>query len=256
MAESENAIMGTAKRFSFEELQANLESGLANLLAIVAQATKWELENGPLWYSQGYSESLRLANLYNLPLESVIRCIACLSPQLRWSQNIILAEIVIRYFVSGGFVPSISDYKGNGGELKFTELAENPLFTLRSIPCNTTGANVLKALWILQGHYTALSGEKVLSFYENLARFADSQKVTVDSHAVLAWMGICTPLSATFDYRFYSVIEADYTRLAEIMRISPLEAQAIVWIVRRRLAGSDTKDHIAVDKLQAYLAKM
>lgn len=246
--------MGSTKRFSFDELQANLEYGLANLLAIVAQATKWELDNGPLWYGKGYSDCVNLAVRYSLSLDTVCRVVACLSQQLRWTHNILLAEIVIRYFVSGGYVPNYGDYQGNGGSYTLRQLADNE-HMISGIPCNVTKAALVKALWILQG-YDALTGEKVLSFYENLIRFADSSKVTVDSHAVLAWMGIHEAVAATFDYRFYSVISADYARLAEIMHVSPLEAQAIVWIVRRRLAGSDQKDHFGVSKLQAYLEAM
>jgi hypothetical protein len=225
---------------STEVLQANLQSGFDNLVWFAKQASQVELDNGLAWYSQAYNEAVTLAADYNLPLDRVIDVIACLSPQLRWSDNVKAAEAVIRYFLSGGFVPSIADYIAKRSSL--LDLSRQSGFDL-PIAANVTGANKVKALWILQG-YNALSGQKVISFADNIRRFADSEAVTVDSHAILAWLGRIDQKSVTIgaNSRFYDIIAADYKRLARLLHVSPLEAQAIVWIVRRRLSGSDKLD--------------
>lgn len=242
--------MGTSKVYSFPECEANLSKGLQNLLDLAKQATKLERENGLKWYAQEYQNCVDLALTYDLPLEHVISCVACLSPQLRWSHNILVAEIVIRHYVSGGYIPSINDYLSKRASL--VELGQDQ--RLPSIPANVTGANKVKALWILQG-YNALSGQKVTSFYDNLLRFGDSSRVTVDSHAISAWFGVIAPQSVSVVPSYYKIIEADYRKCAEILGVSPLECQAVIWVVKRRLSGSDKRDNEGVTKLLKALGR-
>lgn len=244
--------MGSAKYFDVEECFANLNKGFDNLLAFAKLATQAERLHGLAWYAQEYSNALEIAQRYGLDIETTVKVIAALSPQLDYTFNLLVAEIAIRYYVSGGFVPSIEDYRQKKSSL--LDLSKD--IPLR-IPANVTGANLLKALWILQG-YDALSGQKVTAFADNLLRFADSSKVTVDSHAILAWFGIVKPLSAAIAPSYYAIVEADYKRLATVLGVSPLESQAIVWVVRRRLSGSDKRDSRKshIEKLQAFLAAM
>lgn len=243
--------MGNSKVYNLVECEANLSHGLSNLLSLAAQASQVERENGLQWYAQAYFECVELGKLYNLSLERIIACVACLSPQLRWSHNILVAEIVIRYYVAGGYIPAYNDYLSKRASL--VELGNDP--RLPKIPANVTGANKVKALWILQG-YDALSGQKVTSFYDNLLRFGDSSRVTVDSHAISAWFGVIDAQSVSITPSYYQIVEADYRKCAKILGISPLECQAIIWVVKRRLSGSDKRDNEGVSKLLAALGRI
>lgn len=238
MAE-ENSTMGTGKVFNFDECTANLSIGFENLMTIFAMATDAERSNGLSWYSTAYNECVRLADLYNLPLHNVVYCVAAVSPQLRWVHNIIAAETLIRHFVSGGYIPSITPTLD--GTMGLKAMAKEEKSNLPSIAANVTSENKIKALWILQG-YNALSGAKVTSFADNIMRFENSDAVTVDSHAILAWFGIYTTGSVSIVPSFYTIVAADYRKVAAIVGMSPLECQAVIWIVRRRLAGSDVAD--------------
>lgn len=246
--------MGSSKVYSVSECQMNLQDGVSNLLWFIGQATRFERDNGLAWYRKAYLDCVELSERYNLPLTRVILVVACLSPQTRWSQNVLIAEIVIRYYLSSGYVPNYADYKGNGGTHSLVELSRNG--ALIKIPANVTGSNLIKALWILQGHDNVLSGQKVESFFDNLIRFGDSNKVTVDSHAILSWFKSVDKQSVSCAPSFYGIIETDYRKVAEIIGVSPLECQAIVWIVRRRLAGSDQTDGFGVQVLIDFLASM
>ena len=241
--------MGSSKQYGQVECEANINKGLDNLLWFAKQATDIELSGGLQWYAEAYNACVNLSQLYDLPLDHVIKCVACLSPQLRWSVNVIAAEVVIRHYVSGGYIPSYNDYLTKVANLK--QLGSDP--RLPQIKANVTGANKVKALWILQG-YNALGGQKVNSFADNIFRFSDSQSVTVDSHAINAWFGVTSAQSVSVTPSFYPIIAADYRRCAKIMGVSPLECQAIIWIVKRRLSGSDQSDYMGVDVIRGQVA--
>lgn len=246
--------MGNSKTYTRTECILNADKGLESLLSFIAQATRFERENGLTWYKQEYANCEELADRYNLTLDTIVRVVACMSPQTRWSQNILIAEIVIRIWLLKPQYPKATEFKKFGGKLTLPQLVKS--CNLAKIPGNVTGANLLKAFWVLDGHASALNGPKVESFYENLIRFGDSNRVTVDSHAILAWFGSVEKRSVSVVEDGYRLIENDYRRLAEILNISPLEAQAIVWVVRRRLCGSDQTDHFGVQVLIDFLANM
>lgn len=247
--------MASEKRYTRLECALNADSSIESLLWFIAQATRFERENGLTWYKQEFSNCEELAERYNLTLDTVIRVVACMSPQTRWSQNILIAEIVIRIWMLKPEYPKATEFNRFGGRFSLPHLVKTS--NLTRIPGNVTGANLLKAFWILDGYPSALSGPKVESFYENLVRFGDSNRVTVDSHAILAWFGSIEKKSVSLaDEHCYRIIETDYRKVAEIIKVSPLECQAIVWVVRRRLAGSDKTDHFGVQVLINFLEGM
>lgn len=224
------------KHYSLPLAEANLDHGLANLIYFFLSATEAERQEGIKWYASTFFETVELAKLYHLPVDQVIDVIAALSPQLRWSENIYSAEVVIRYFLAGSFVPSYTEYLS--GAKKLLELSQGINLP---IDANVTGINKLKALWLLQGQKWALHGPKVEAFADNIHRFEDSNRVTVDSHAISAWFGCVVPQSVTVTPSFMAIIEADYRKLAALFGVSPLEGQAIVWIVKRRMSGADIR---------------
>lgn len=232
-----------AKNYDLPLCQANLDHGFGNLVYLFLLATAEERKNGLAWFAQTYMDCVELSEVYGLPLDYVIDCVAVVSPQLAWAHNLYSAELIIRYFVSGSFVPSYTLYLS--GQSKLLELGRQLDLP---IDANVTSVNKVKALWILQGQRWALHGKKVEAFADNIRRFADSSRVTVDSHAISAWFGCLEAQSVICTPSFYAIIEADYKRLSIAFDVSPLEGQAIVWIVKRRLSGAD-KRHSKVKKV-------
>jgi hypothetical protein len=68
------------------------------------------------WYSDAKAEAIRISNLYGIELETVVMVACALSPRLAWERNMPAAEEVIRWFVTGGFIPEITLYTSGSNE--------------------------------------------------------------------------------------------------------------------------------------------
>jgi thermostable 8-oxoguanine DNA glycosylase len=116
------------------------------------------------------------------------------------------------------------------------------LLTLEKLPkVATYGRNLLVALKILKwGRVDGiLSGNKVVSFYDNLLR-EDSTEVTVDRHVWNAYMGerqIISESGPRLTERRYVDCSNAYREAAGMFGIKPYQMQAITWLVWRRLNG-------------------
>lgn len=238
-----------------ETCNANLETGLGHLLNVYARATLSETIGGKAWYSTAHDEAARIASLYGLPIETVVKVACALSPRLDWSKNMPAAESVIRWFVAGGFTPDIRVYRR--GEMKLQRTWHTPEGVaviaddsrLPSIQ-GPTRVNVVKALWILQGHIDVLRGDKVSSFLDNILNHETSQLVTVDSHAIQCWFGKMEEGTYSVPPSFYAIVAADYIRAAAIVGCTPLQFQAVVWVAKKRITA-DNKRAAAKAKAQA-----
>jgi len=240
---------------------ANLNDGVANLLNVYAAATLSETRDGLDWYSSAHDEAQRIARLYSVPMDVVVKVACALSPRLSWERNMPAAESVIRHYVAGGFVPSITPYVDGTMKLQRTKatpagalvIADNPLVPTIAGP---TRVNVVKALWILQGYQWVLRGKKVSSFCDNILNHATSNAVTVDSHAIQCWFGRMEEGTYAVPPTFYAVIEADYQRAAAIVGCTPLQFQAIVWVAKKRITEENKRaQRAAVKQAKAELKR-
>jgi hypothetical protein len=245
------------------ECQGCVNSGVSNILAVYAQATAAEVRQGMAWYSDALADAVRISNLYGVELKTVVMVACALSPRLAWFNNMPAAEMVIRWYVSGGYVPSIAPYAD--GSMKIQRTRHNmssPVITddanIPAIP-GPTRTNIVKALWILQGHTWVLRGQKVQSFLDNILNCETSQAVTVDSHAIQVWRGVLESGTYAVPPTWYKVIEADYRIAAKLVGLTPLQLQAVVWLTKKRLhvkqrvsAKEDTAALVAA--LEGFLA--
>jgi hypothetical protein len=235
--------MGTA--ISASECSANLDSGLGHLLDCYAKATLTERVNGRDWYFRAFEESQRISRLYQIPIETVVKVACALSPRLTWEQNMPAAESVIRHFVSGGYVPDIGRYISGAMKLQRTRHSMDvPVIADdEGIPSiqGPTKVNIVKALWILQGHEWVLRGDKVSSFLDNILNWATSNAVTVDSHAIQVWFGRMEEGTYSVPKAFYTILAADYRKVAEMVGMTPLAFQAVVWLVKKRVTEENIK---------------
>lgn len=229
----------SGRALSKAEMVALAPHARENLLWYVSQVTDEDRLLGLGWYRLVHNKCIEMAEQYGLTLDTTIRVVACLSPQLPWVDNLMAAETVIRYFLAGGLVPDRELYLSKAAKL--VELGRSiDLF----IPANVIGPNKVKALWILQGYSDCLSGPKVNSFYHNILHHnASGDVVTVDTHAIGAWARRHeTPesLSVSCD-QHYRIIEADYVWLASVLNMTVEETQSLLWVIYRRLSGADRR---------------
>jgi hypothetical protein len=219
----------------------NLDNGVANLLAVYAQATPEEITAGLNWYRIAYDEAVRIGKAYDVELLTVVQVACALSPRLSWEQNMPAAESVIRYYVAGGYVPSITPYANKEMNLQRTHhtMEQEVIADDTRMNCKAPGptkVNIIKALWVLQGHVWVLRGPKVNSFCDNILFHDKSDAVTVDSHAIQCWLGRMVAGTYTVSEQYYAILAEDYRKAARIVGITPLQFQAVTWLTKKRLS--------------------
>lgn len=234
---------GSAWHYSAQECRDNAKVSIKNLLSLYAEATDAEMQAGINWYPQARERAEEISSLYSLPLETVIKVAAALSPKCKWENNMDSAEWVIREFFSGCHIPDYSEYAEGKVYLQRTPNADPSKRVLAedgrisAPPAGGLKSSVIKALWILQG-IDCLSGPKVNDFYECILNWENYLGACIDSHAIQAWFGSLKGGTYGVPPTFYRIVRADYIKAAEKVGLSPLQFQAVLWLVKKRLSTS------------------
>lgn len=187
-----------------------------NILAVFFSASEAEICEGREWYSNANEYASALALKYNIHVESAAGIIAALSPNNRWSRNLIDAEALIKVCASGG----------------------NP----EDVKVATFNKNKAKAIAILQGEdpFHVLGGRKVCAFFQCIMGV---DAVCVDGHAYSIWLGqrVATTKTPSIGAKLYEQIANDYRKATEQINnitgqhFTPAQVQAVTWVVWRNL---------------------
>lgn len=187
-----------------------------NILAVFFTASTAEVCEGREWYSTANEYACRLAQRYDVHVETAAGVIAALSPNNRWNRNLIDAEALIKAYVSDGDV--------------------------RDIKVSTFNKNKAKAISILDGGdpLDVLGGRKVRAFYQCIM---DDDAVCVDGHAYSIWLGqrVTTTKTPSISAKLYEQIANDYRKATEQINnitgqhFTPAQVQAVTWVVWRNL---------------------
>jgi len=202
----------------------NVDYNLDNLRELAGQATEEEYNAGLSWYIEARRIGHGWGAEFGLRPDTVLGVISALSPRNEWSINIRNARAIIKAAQSGGFEKAWK------------------------VKVNTFNPNKRKAILIVldDSPTPTLKGQKVLSFLHN-QEHEDSECVTVDTHAFNAacgYMAIHTVMCDDGKRRMrgpsvtpkrYAEISELYHELAAEMGIRGYQAQAIVWVVWKRL---------------------
>lgn len=177
-----------------------------NILAVFAQATVAELDEGLSWYDDAHSLAKRLDPANPSQAAGVL---AALSPMMPWGRNV---QLAVRAYEDGEAT----------GALK---------------------GSLAKANRILAGESAdvVLGGDKVRSFWKVIADPTDTG-VVIDRHAFDIAVGCVTnnaSRGALTRKGVYARFCAAYNEAAETLGYSPSQVQAVTWTVWRRLKGLD-----------------
>lgn len=233
---------GSSWHYSTEECQINLEFGVRNLVNLFALATNLELTKGVDWYPSARRQAEHIDHIYQIgDLDKTIKVAAAISPKCPWETNMDSAEWVIRQSLSGCFVPDYGDYAEGRVYLARVAnldpskavLAEDP--RISAPPMGGLKANVIKALWVMQG-IDCLSGPKVTDFFWCIKAWETYLGACIDSHAIQGWFGKFDGGTYGIPPAFYTLIRADYIKAAEMVGLSPLQFQAVLWLVKKRIS--------------------
>lgn len=205
-----------------------------NLRNLWSIATAQDIASGSIWYHEAHEGAVNLSEKYNISVETAAQVIAVLSPKCDWNVNLEAASHVIAQYQSGLAFP---EYQSSG----VVALAAK---WNNRIPFGCIEANVLKAFWILSGHPEALRGPKVEDFCRNI--LSCNESVTVDSHYVAAWLGLCYPGTWGFAEKYHKIVTEDTELVAREVGISPASFQAILWTVKKRIQSGTAEEAIKI----------
>jgi len=189
-----------------------------HIQAILDLASAGEQSEGLTWYKRANVAAVRLADQYEISVETAAGVIAALSPRNKWSRNLVDAENLIAAFVAAG-----------------PEACEE-------IKVCTFGANKRKAVDILiwsAGEEVAkeiLSGPKLVEFFSCIIGQDD---VCIDGHAYSIWFGDRVTLAKvpSIGKKLREEIKKDYLAVAKKNNLKGYEVQAITWVAHRRIHG-------------------
>ena len=193
------------------------ERMIYNIISVYRDADETQHAEGLLWYSDAQKAAHNIAVKYDVPVYLVVAVIAALSPNNKWSRNIVNADALIGAFI-----------RGDG---------------LLSVKVSTYHAMKRKAWDILvarpdyDGAKAMLKGQKITSFFcDIMGEF----NVTIDGHARNIAYGERVGLTddrSNIGVREYRALQAAYQEAARRVGLMPYQLQAITWRVWRDRHG-------------------
>lgn len=193
-------------------------SGARNLAALWRQRDEIDETEGRLAYVRYRKVMARFAAAYGIPVKDVTSAFVALSPNSDYHGNLRSLASVLAGAVSG------------------TPKEQITVSTYNACRDRAYG-------YVVEGvdFLRTVRGPKIRAFRDNILRPKTSPAVTVDGHMIAAWAGEqLTMKEAAARLRR----KADYNEIADGIRelaaaesVAPRQAQAILWLTRKRVFG-------------------
>lgn len=194
-----------------------------NINKVYATATLAEIREGKRWYAQANKDCKAIAAKHDMPLHIVVGVVSALSPNNKWSRNVVNADDVITAFLNGDAIESVKVSTYNTMKAKAWTILE-------AMP---------------EGHEVPaiLNGQKIKSFYACIMGF---DTCCVDGHARNIAYGErigLTDAALTIGKAEYTALQELYRRAAKQLSkrydtsLTAYEVQAVTWVAWRRSHG-------------------
>jgi hypothetical protein len=211
----------------FELTDEMREQFVSNILDVFQRATSDEIDSGINWYLEALTVCREMAANYDTQLETVVGVVAALSPNNRWSRNLVDAENIIAAYLSGDAIESVSVCAYHTMRAKAWSIMEAGRY-------NDLGADDIVKL---------LRGQKIVCFFQNILGI---NTCTIDGHARNIAYGERLSLSGakfTIGKAEYQALQLCYAEAAEKLlgdnrvpgMLHAYEVQAITWVAWRRI---------------------
>ena len=191
---------------------------IRNIIATYKLATPSEIKEGIDWYLNATTDCKNIAIKYDLPIHIVIGVTSALSPNNKWTRNIVNANDLCKAFIDGNDMDSIKVSTYHRMKQK--------------------AWHILKTMPTYDETITILNGKKIVSFFKNIN--GDESDITIDGHARnIAYndrQGLTTPNTNIRKLEYIDIQKA-YLRASRKLGIKAYELQAITWVVWRRIHG-------------------
>ena len=183
-----------------------VEQATKNIARFARRATAKQWLAGSRWYDEANSFCSTLAQHHGFPVAAVAGCLAALSPQCAWSENLLGTLAMVRTRQVSG---------------------KSSIYPV----------NVTKAFSIVHEGArpeTVLGGNKVKAFYANVLNPRYSKAVTVDTHAARAAFNkydlTAQEQSFVFRSKGNQIVQQAYRNVAKRYHVLPMKLQATVWL--------------------------
>ena len=189
------------------------ERMIANIVACYITADDDQRAGGMVWYSKAQCAAYDIAAKYDIAVYLVVAVIAALSPNNKWSRNVINADALIGAFMRGDGIDSVK-------VSTYHKMKQKAWDILAARPDYETAKTMLK-------------GQKITSFFcDIMGEF----NVTIDGHARnIAYdekVGL-TDDRSNIGKLEYRALQAAYEQAARQLGLMPYQLQAITWRVWR-----------------------
>ena len=189
------------------------ERMIANIVACYKTADDDQRAGGMVWYSKAQCAAYDIAAKYDIAVYLVVAVIAALSPNNKWSRNVINADALIGAFLRGDGIDSVK-------VSTYHKMKQKAWDILAARPDYDTAKTMLK-------------GQKITSFFcDIMGEF----NVTIDGHArniAYAEKVSLTDDRSNIGRLEYRALQAAYEEAARQLGLMPYQLQAITWRVWR-----------------------
>lgn len=180
------------------------------LRKIIESLDKDTYEQSLQWYINAHSFCKGVATRFNLPVETVVKVLAVLSPSVTWAVN------------QRDTITIIEKFQAN--------------VELDSFTVSTYGNNKTLAWNILSGTEDLVkkpTNRKTFAFYNNILNPYCSKHVTIDRWAIKAVTSKTDLYDKPIRGKLYDTCVSVHKRLAEELGILPNQVQALAWVAIR-----------------------
>ena len=83
------------------------EKMIYNIVSVYCDSDETQRDEGKLWYPNAQKAAHNIAVKYDVPVYIVVAVIAALSPNNKWSRNVVNADALIGAFIRGDGIDSV-----------------------------------------------------------------------------------------------------------------------------------------------------
>ena len=206
---------------------SQLSHNAREIVARFSLATSQEVQLGCDWYPSALKIATRIADQYDLRVETVAGVIAALSPSNKWERNVYDAENFIKVWHAGALEEQVLHPK-------------HPI-----IKVCTYRKQKIKAWDILTRDIPIveiLSGVKTIEFF-NCITNPLLDDVCIDGHAYSVWLGSRVPVDKVpnIQGKIRQTIKQDYRDATAFINgeldedYSAATIQAVTWVTHKRI---------------------
>ena len=193
------------------------ERMIHNIVSVLRDSDETQHAEGLLWYPNAQKAAHDIAVKYDIAVYLVVAVIAALSPNNKWTRNIVNADALIGAFMRGDGIDAVKVSTYHKMKQKAWDiLAARPDY---------------------DGAKTMLKGQKITSFFMDIM---GEFNVTIDGHARNIAYGERVGLTddrTNIGVREYRALQAAYEEAARRVGLMPYQLQAITWRVWRDRHG-------------------